>query len=77
MQMMQQATVQIVETNVKAAKEPFKLINKKRRYQVIIAILMTFMITTISTLVVQEVGVVNQFFFPMAMGNATFYREIS
>ena len=70
MQMMQQPTVQIVETNVKAAKEPFKLINKKRRYQVIIAILMTFMITTISTLVVQEVGVVNQFFFPMAIGNA-------
>lgn len=70
MQMMQQPTVQIVETNVKAAKKPFKLINKKRRYQVIIAILMTFMITTISTLVVQEVGVVNQFFFPMAMGDA-------
>ncbi|MEK4701888.1 zf-HC2 domain-containing protein [Solibacillus sp. FSL R7-0668] len=70
LQLMQQPPVQIVETNVEAAKEPFKLINKKRRYQVIIAILMTFMITTISTLVVQDVGVVNQFFFPMAMGNA-------
>ena len=70
MQMMQQPTIQIVETNVEAAKKPFKLINQKRRYQVIIAILMTFMITTISTLVVQEVWVVNQFFFPMAMGNA-------
>lgn len=70
MHIMQQPTIQIVETNVKTAKEPFKLINKKRRYQVIIAILMTFMITTISTLVVQEVGVVNQFFFPMAMGDA-------
>ena len=70
MKMMQQPTIQIVETNVEATKEPFKLINKKRRYQVIIAILMTFMITTISTLVVQDVGVVNQFFFPMVTGNA-------
>ena len=70
MQMMQQPSTQIVETNVEAAKKPFKLINKKRRYQVIIAILMTFMITTIGALVVQEVGVVNQFFFPMVMGNA-------
>lgn len=70
LQRMQQQPVQIVETNVEAAKEPFKRINKKRRYQVIIAILMTFMMTTISTLVVQDVGVVNQFFFPMAMGNA-------
>ena len=70
LQRMQQQPVQIVETNVEAAKEPFKRINKKRRYQVIIAILMTFMITTIGALVVQEVGVVNQFFFPMVMGNA-------
>lgn len=64
MHMMQQPTIQIVETNVEAAKKPFKLINKKRRYQVIIAILMTFMITTIGNLVVQEVGVVRNFFFP-------------
>ncbi|MEB2301647.1 zf-HC2 domain-containing protein [Lysinibacillus xylanilyticus] len=70
LQMMQQSTVQIVETNVKDAKEPFKLINKKRRYQVIIAILMTFILTIIGSLVVQDVGVVNQFFFPMVTGDA-------
>ena len=64
MQLMQQPTIQIVETNVEVAKKPFNLINKKRRFQVITAILMTFMITTISALVVQDVGVVNQFFFP-------------
>lgn len=70
LQRMQQPSVQIVETNIEAAKEPFKRINKKRRYQVIIAILLTFTLTTISTLVVQNVGVVNDFFFPMAMGHA-------
>lgn len=70
MQMMQQPTVQIVETNVEAAKEPFKRINKKRRLQVITAILMTFMITIIGYQVVQNVGVVHQFFFPMAMAIA-------
>lgn len=70
LQRMQQPPVKKIETNVEAAKEPFKLINKKRRYQVIIAILMTFMMTTISILVVQDVGVVNDFFFPKAMGHA-------
>lgn len=77
MQIMQQSTAQIVETNVKAAKEPFKRINQKRRYQVIIAILMTFMVTTISTLVVQDVEVVNQFFFPKvtAIAHITDDRE--
>lgn len=70
MQLMQQPPVKKIETNVEAAKEPFKLINKKRRYQVIIAILLTFMMTTISVLVVQDVDVVNDFFFPKAMGHA-------
>ncbi|QDQ02394.1 hypothetical protein FOH38_18995 [Lysinibacillus fusiformis] len=65
MQMMQQQpTVQLIETNVEAVKEPFKRINKKRRFQVITAILMTFMLTIIGYQVVQEVGVVHQYFFP-------------
>ncbi|MBG9455825.1 hypothetical protein ABE61_16945 [Lysinibacillus sphaericus] len=49
------------------AKAPFKKINKKRRIQVVISILITFIITIIGSLVVQEVGVVNDFFFPMNM----------
>ncbi len=56
---------------VKAAKEPFKRINKKRRIQVFVAIVITFMMTTIGAFVVQEVGAVNQFFFPRAMGFVT------
>ncbi|MBO0589733.1 hypothetical protein, partial [Sporosarcina sp. E16_8] len=50
------------------AKKPFKRINKKRRLQVVIASLMTFIITIIGSLVVQDVGVVNQFFFPKVHG---------
>jgi len=64
MHMMQQPISHIIETDVEVAKEPFKLINKKRRMQVITAILMTFMITIIGYQVVQNVGVVHQFFFP-------------
>ena len=68
MQMMKQPTQHIVETNVEEAKEPFKRINKKRRLQVIAASLLTFMIMIIGYQVVQNVGVVNQFFFPMVHG---------
>ena len=68
MKMMEQPTQHIVETNVEEAKEPFKRINKKRRLQVIAASLLTFMIMIISYQVVQNVGVVNQFFFPMVHG---------
>jgi len=64
LKLMQQPPVKKSETNVVAAKEPFKRINKKRRLQVITAILMTFILTIIGFLVVQDVGVVNNFFFP-------------
>lgn len=64
LQLMQQPPVKKIETNVAAAKEPFKRINKIRRFQVITGILMTFIITIIGSLVVQNVGVVNDFFFP-------------
>ncbi|MFJ7732182.1 zf-HC2 domain-containing protein [Lysinibacillus sp. NPDC097231] len=76
-QKMQQPTVQIVETNVEAAKEPFKRINKKRRFQVITAIMMTFILTIIGFQVVQDVGVVHQFFFPkvIAIAHITDDRE--
>lgn len=68
MQMMQQPTKHIVESKVEEAKEPFKRINKKRRFQVIAASLMTFLIMIISYQVVQNVGVVNQFLFPTVHG---------
>lgn len=64
LQLMQQPTMKKIETNVATAKEPFKRINKKRRFQVITGILMTFILTIIGSLVVQNVGVVNDFFFP-------------
>ena len=70
MQMMMQPTVQIVETNVEAAKEPFKRINKKRRFQVITAIVLSFMICVIGYQVVQNVGFVNQLLFPKVMAVA-------
>ncbi|MEO4053921.1 zf-HC2 domain-containing protein [Solibacillus sp. CAU 1738] len=68
---MQQQTdyVQTIPEEVKKAVTPFKKINKKRRIQVITAIIMTFLMTffisTVSYLVYQEVGVVHEFFTPM------------
>lgn len=56
------------EPKFEEAKEPFKRINKKRRFQVIAASLLTFLIMIISYQVVQNVVVVNQFFFPIAHG---------
>lgn len=75
--MMQQPTIPIVEMDVEVAKKPFKRINKVRRLQVIIAILMTFMITIIAALVIQEVGVVSQYVSPKVTGivNITDERE--
>ena len=66
-------TTQMILDEVEVAKEPFKRINKKRRIQVLVAIVITFMITVIGTFVVQENGAINQNFFPreMAFVNAT------
>ena len=64
--MMKQPThsIQMMSEEVKVAREPFKRINKKRRIQVLVAIAITFMMTIIGSFVVQEVGAVNQVFFP-------------
>ena len=59
-------SIHMLSDEVKAAKDPFKRINKKRRIQVLIAIVITFMMTIIGFFVVQDVGTVNQFFFPQA-----------
>jgi hypothetical protein len=63
------AFVQQMPEEVEKAITPFKKINKKRRIQVITAIvitfLMTFFITTVGYLVYQNVGVVHDFYSPM------------
>ncbi|MEK4229451.1 zf-HC2 domain-containing protein [Solibacillus sp. FSL H8-0538] len=57
---------------VAKAITPFKKINKKRRIQVIKAVVITFLttffITVVADSVYQNVGVVNQFFSPMDRG---------
>lgn len=64
----QTAYIQQNPKEVEKAIAPFKKINKKRRIQVITAIvmtfLMTFFITTVGYLVYQDVGVVHDFFSP-------------
>ncbi|MFJ7916343.1 MULTISPECIES: hypothetical protein [unclassified Lysinibacillus] len=64
-------TNDILSEEVMIAKAPFKKINKKRRIQVVISILITFIITIIGSFVVQEVEAVNQIFFPLS--TATVY----
>ncbi|MGE7688480.1 zf-HC2 domain-containing protein [Lysinibacillus sp. NPDC097214] len=66
LEVMEQPTNTILAEEVMVAKAPFKRINKKRRIQVFISILITFIITIIGSLVVQEVGAVRQIFFPMS-----------
>ncbi|MGE7674293.1 zf-HC2 domain-containing protein [Lysinibacillus sp. NPDC094403] len=66
LEMMEKPTNDMLPEEVMVAKAPFKKINKKRRIQVLISILITFIITIIGSLVVQEVGAVHQIFFPMS-----------
>lgn len=63
--MMEQPTNTILPKEVMVAKAPFKKINKKRRIQVFMSILLTFMLTLIGYQVFQEVGVVHDFFSPI------------
>ncbi|WP_277584750.1 anti-sigma factor family protein [Psychrobacillus antarcticus] len=67
---MQQQTnlFQQLPEDIEKAITPFKKINRKRRIQVFIAIAITFMVTIIGFFTVQEVGVVNQIFFPKETG---------
>lgn len=73
LQMMKQPTnsILMMTEEVTVAKEPFKRINKKRRIQVLIAVVITFMVTIIGAWVVQDVGAVNDIFFPDEWGFAT------
>ncbi|WP_342538827.1 MULTISPECIES: zf-HC2 domain-containing protein [unclassified Sporosarcina] len=58
------AYVQQNPKEVVKAIAPFKKINKKRRIQVITAIVMTIFILTVGSLVYQNVGVVHYYFSP-------------
>ncbi|MFB7159117.1 zf-HC2 domain-containing protein [Lysinibacillus sp. NPDC056232] len=71
LEMMEQPTNNMLPEEVMVAKAPFKRINKKRRIQVFMSILLTFMLTIIGYQVVQNVGVVHNFFFPMNMTTVT------
>ncbi|MGE7945442.1 zf-HC2 domain-containing protein [Lysinibacillus sp. NPDC093688] len=77
LEVMEQPTNTILPEEVMAAKAPFKRINKKRRIQVFISILLTFMLTIIGYQVVQDVGVVHDYFFPknMTIVNVTDDKE--
>lgn len=67
--MMQTDYVETIPEPVRDAAIPFKKINKKRRIQVFTAITLTFLLTFIGAMVIQNVGVVNQIFYPMATAN--------
>ncbi len=73
LQMMKQSTnsIQITTNKVAIAKEPFRRINKKRRIHVLLAVVFTFMMTIIGAWIVQDVGAVNDIFFPDEWGIAT------
>lgn len=66
----QSVYVQSVPEKVEKAIKPFKKINRKRYIQVVSAIAITFMLTVIGGWVIQDVGAVNQIFFPKAMATA-------
>lgn len=65
LEMMEQPTNTSLPEEVMVAKAPFKKINKKRRIQVFMSILLTFILTLIGYQVYQEVGVVHDFFSPI------------
>ncbi|TKI53623.1 hypothetical protein FC756_23015 [Lysinibacillus mangiferihumi] len=73
LQMMKQSanSIQITTNEVAVAKEPFRRINKKRRIQVLLAVVLTFMMTIIGAWIIQDVGAVNDIFFPDEWGFAT------
>jgi len=73
--MMQTDYVDPIPEQVSNAIAPFKKANKKRRIQVVTATFLTFILTVIGAFVIQEVGSVNQFFFPMVSANVVVDSE--
>ncbi|MFZ0446658.1 MAG: zf-HC2 domain-containing protein [Bacillus sp. (in: firmicutes)] len=69
-------TLRMTSDEIEVAKEPFKRINKKRRIQVFIAIVITFMMTIVGYFIVQDVGVVNQIFFPKEFGTVNMTNDM-
>ncbi|MCL1702648.1 zf-HC2 domain-containing protein [Lysinibacillus sp. Bpr_S20] len=73
--MMQTDLVEPIPEQVRNAIAPFKKVNKKRRIQVVTATVLTFILTVIGALVIQDVGAVNQIFFPMVSANVNVDSE--
>lgn len=73
--MMQTDYVEPIPEQVRDAISPFKKVNKKRRIQVVTATVLTFILTVIGALVIQNVGVVNQIFYPMVSANVVVDSE--
>ena len=73
--MMQTDYVEPIPEQVSNAIAPFKKVKKKRRIQVVTATFLTFILTVIGALAIQEVGPVNKFFFPMVSANVVVDSE--
>lgn len=61
---------ELLPDELAVATEPFKEIKRKKRLHMGIAIVVTIMVMLISGVVIQEVGAVNQVFFPDTRGIA-------
>lgn len=73
--MMQTDVVDPIPEQDRNAIAPFKKVNKKRRIQVVTATALTFILTVIGAFVIQDVGAVNQIFFPMVSANVNIEAE--
>lgn len=75
LRIMQIDYVEPIPEQVSNAISPFKKVNKKRRIQVVTATILTFILTVIGAVVIQDVGAVNQIFFPMVSANVVVDSE--
>ncbi|MBB4826235.1 hypothetical protein HNO89_003472 [Sporosarcina luteola] len=73
--MMQTDYVETIPEEVRDAVKPFKKINKKRRIQVVVAIVLTFLLTVIGAIVLHDTGALNHIFFPMVSAHVAVDSE--
>lgn len=76
--MMQEETevnLTMLPEEVIKARRPFKRIKKKNRFQIALAISLTTIVLMIGYQVVQDVGVINQFFFPNVWANVAITND--
>lgn len=67
--------VQPLPEEVKKAISPFKKINRRRYFNIIAAVAITFMVMVIGMSIYQNVGVVHNFFSPSQWGNVVIASE--